>query len=63
MATQFAGVNLGADMESVTFDTSTTSKSVEITYNDAVITNIDELEVAIEKIKTAIQRAATFPAA
>lgn len=64
MATQFAGVNLGAPQETVTFGTSTTSKTVEITYNDAVITkgNRNALREAVEKILMAID-ARRFPAA
>jgi hypothetical protein len=62
MATQFAGCNLGQPQESVTFGTSTTSKTVEITYNDAVIKSKADLQATVEKIVMAIE-ARRFPAA
>ena len=62
MATQFAGVNLGEPIESVTFDTSTTGKDVEITFDDTVIVEPIQLDEAVEKLKAAIGQQ-TFPAA
>jgi hypothetical protein len=62
MATQFAGCNLGQPIESVTFGTSTTSKTVEITYNDAVIKTTSELRDTISKIIDAMDQA-RLPAA
>lgn len=62
MATQFAGITYGDAIEEVTFNTSTTSKTVEITYNDAVIKTRDQLEDHVERILAAINQK-SFPAA
>lgn len=61
MATRFAGINRGAPIESVTFDTSTTSKTVEITYVDTAGLTKDELRDCITKIVDAMDQN-TFPA-
>jgi hypothetical protein len=62
MATQYAGSTLGKSIEEVTFDTSTTSKTVEISYNDAVGMTKDQLRDEVAKIMAAIDQK-TFPAA
>lgn len=62
MATQFAGITYGDAIEEVTFGTSTTSKTIEITYNDAVIKTRDQLEDHVERILAAINQK-SFPAA
>ncbi len=62
MATQFAGITFGDAIEDVTFGTSTTSKTIEVTYNDAVGVTKDQLKDHVERILAAIEQR-TFPAA
>lgn len=63
MATQYAGLDLGAPEEDTSFDTSTTSSEVEISYDDTAILSTADLVVMIEKIKSAILKQTSFPAA
>lgn len=51
MATRYFGVGYGADFDTVTTDTSTTSKTVEVTVDLAVITKKQDLLLALEAIK------------
>lgn len=62
MATQFAGITYGQPIESVTFGTASTTKTVEITYNDAVGVTKDQLRDMVSKILAAIEQT-RFPAA
>ena len=62
MATQFAGITYGQPIESVTFATSTTGKTVEITYVDTVIKDTSQLRDHISKILDAMDQA-RLPAA
>lgn len=62
MATQFAGLTYGDSIEEVAFGTSTTSKTVEVTYNDAVGVTKDQLRDHVARIVAAIEQT-KFPAA
>lgn len=50
MATQYFGVNRGAAKTTITTGTSSTSKSIEVTVNDAVGITKGELVVKLREI-------------
>lgn len=62
MATQYAGCNEDDAIEDVTFGTSTTGKTVEITFDDTTGMTQDRLEDCVQKIMDAMNQK-TFPAA
>ncbi len=61
MATQYFGKNRGAARTSITTGTSTTSKSLEVTVNDAVGWTKAELEVSLKEITDYILDQRTTP--
>lgn len=61
MATQYFGINRGGQLKDVTTGTSTTSKAVEITVNDAVGITRGDLDELIDYLKQFIYNQRTTP--
>lgn len=61
MATQYFGVNRGAAKTSITTGTSTTSKSLELTVNDAVGWTKAEVVVKLRELADYILDQRTSP--
>jgi hypothetical protein len=61
LATQFAGITFGKAIEDVTFGTSTTGKTIEITYVDTTVgLTKDQLRDHVMKILAAIDQRPTY---
>jgi hypothetical protein len=61
MATQFTGINRGGQLVDVTTGTSTTSKAIELTVNDAVGITREEVKELTEILLQFISNLRTNP--